>query len=155
MNKGFTIVELIAVIAILGLLAIIVTPTYDTVSDNIRKKNYESRKSEIKSQVISFIEKYAKDKVYDGSGETKYICFTPQFLIRNGIITSDSDIDEYIKDDYNGNKYKGNTTVYIKVYYDITKRKLYTITVDEPSFDTKDCSNNNENFEMIDNNIFN
>ena len=137
MNKGFTIVELIAVIAILGLLAVIVTPTYDTVSENIRKRNYESRKSEIKAQVLTFVENYAKDKVYDGSGTTQYICFTPQFLIKNGIISSDDNKKEYIKNDYSGEEYSGGSDSYIKVYYDSSKRKLYTITVDEqPDFET-------------------
>ena len=130
MNKGFTIIELIAVIAILGLLAVIVTPTYDTVSSNIRKRNYESRKSEIKAQVLYFVENYAKDKVYDGSGTTKYLCFTPDFLIKNGIITSDDNKDEYIKNDYTGEEYRGDDK-YIKVFYEISNRKLYAITKDE------------------------
>lgn len=148
MNKGFTIVELLSVIAILALLVIIVTPTYDSVSDNIRKKNYESRKSEIKSQTLSFVEKYAKDKVYDGSSHV--ICFTPAFLIQNGIISSDDSTEEYIKNDYTGEEYGKEESEkdkpYIKILYDIDKKKLYAITRDESDFDTDDktCSKTDE-----------
>ena len=138
MNKGFTIVELISVISLLGLLLIIVTPSYGNVSDNIRKKNYESRKSEIKTQVLSFVEKYAKDKVYEGNKDTNYICFTPKFLIQNGIITSDDNKDEYIKNDYTGQKYIND--VYLQILYDIDKKKLYSLTVDDSDFDKDKCN---------------
>ena len=155
MNKGFTIVELLAVIAILGILVIIVTPTYDTVNNNIRKMNYDSRKNEIKSQTISFIEKYAKDKVYDGTN-SNILCFTPAFLIQNGIISSDDEKEEYIKNDYTNEQYSGDENVYIKVLYEInkddmakSKLKLYAITIDETTengyidkqaFNKNDCT---------------
>ena len=135
MNKGFTIVELLSVIVILGLLIIIVTPTYDTVSDNIKLRNYNSRKTAIKSQVISFVEDYAKDLVYGSNNENKKICFTPKFLIQNGIITSDSNKDEYIKNDYNNAEYKNE--VYIKIEYNIEKFKLKATTIDEEKIE--DC----------------
>ena len=136
MNKGFTIVELLSVIAILALLVIIMTPAYDSVSNNIRKKSYDSRKSEIKADTISFIEKYAKDKVYDGNS-TKVICLSPQFLIRNGIITSDDEKEEYIKNDFTKELYTGEDT-YIKITYDVDKKKLYAITIDEIKSEIED-----------------
>ena len=40
------------------------------------------------------VEKYLKDEVYNGTN--KNICFTVNFLIQNGIISSDSETDEYI-----------------------------------------------------------
>ena len=39
-NKGFTLVEIIAVVAILGLLAIITTPAYETISNNIKTRRF-------------------------------------------------------------------------------------------------------------------
>lgn len=140
MNKGFTIVELLSVIVILGLLIIIVTPTYDTVSDNIKLKTYNSRKSEIKSQVISFVEDYAKDVVYNGNNKT--ICFTPEFLIRNGIITSDSNKEEYIKNDYTNEKYSGTTYAYIKVIYDENNYKLKAEIIDDEGINKTNFSSN-------------
>ena len=97
-NKGFTLVEIIAVIAILGLLAIITTPAYNSISTNIKKRNYESKKNTIESQTLSYVEKYLKDKVYDGNTTdaagnliSKKYCFSTGYLIQNGIITSDDE----------------------------------------------------------------
>ena len=146
MNKGFTIVELLSVIAILALLVIIMTPAYDTVNNNIRKRNYESRKSEIKSQTISFVEKYAKDKVYDGRGTSNCICFTPAFLIQNGIITSDDDKEEYIKNDFENTTYKGDSEPYIKILYSTEKKKLYAITIDEETEFNENTCNKTDTF---------
>lgn len=145
MNKGFTIVELLSVIAILALLVIIMTPAYDTVNNNIRKRNYESRKSEIKSQTISFVEKYAKDKVYDGTN-SNVICFTPAFLIQNGIITSDDDKEEYIKNDFENTTYKGDSEPYIKILYSTEKKKLYAITIDEETEFNENTCNKTDTF---------
>ena len=103
MNKGFTLVELIAVVVILGLLAIITTPAYDTISKNIKETNYKSKKNTIKKQTLSYVERYFKDKVYDGN-QVKYFCYTVEYLIENGIISSDDDEKEYIENIQTGEK---------------------------------------------------
>lgn len=130
MNKGFTLVELIAVIIILSLLIIITTPAYDSISNNIKTRNYESKKSTIKSQTLSYVEKYLKDKVYPG-GDTEYYCFTVEYLIQNGIISSDDDNDEYIENNVSNKKYR--TGIYVQVYYqtDGGKFKLVANTIDD------------------------
>ena len=131
MNKGFTLVELIAVIVILALLVIITTPAYDTVSTNIKTRNYESKKSSIKAQTLSYVEKYMKNDVYNGSSDKgKGICFTVDYLIQNGIISSDSDTEEYIKNDITGEEYK-NEKIFIKVAYDYINLKLIALTEGE------------------------
>ena len=38
-NKGFTLVEILAVLVILGILVGIATPIYFTVSNNVRKND--------------------------------------------------------------------------------------------------------------------
>lgn len=162
MNKGFTLVELIAVIVILALLVIITTPAYDSISNSIRTRNYESKKSTIKSETLKYVEKYLKDKVYDGdttnsiiklninnenkideSGAerktniSKALCFTPEYLIRSGIISSDDDKKEVIINDITNTSYSGKEDVdghdliYIKVYYNIESLKLDSIIIDE------------------------
>lgn len=140
MNKGFTLVELIAVIVILALLVIITTPAYDTVSTNIKTRNYESKKSSIKAQTLSYVEKYMKNDVYNGpSDKGKRICFTVDYLIQNGIISSDSDTNEYIQNDITGEKYNVGETpkkIYIQVFYDYEKLKLQAFTLDENKNDT-------------------
>jgi len=139
-NKGFTLVELIAVIAILGLLAIITTPAYDIVSKNIKTRNYESKKNVIKAHTIEYVENYLKDVTYNGT-DSKSLCFSPRFLIQNGIISSDDDKKEYIKNDVSGEKYQGENA-YIEISYDKNIRKLKSIFVDENNFSCGTCTSN-------------
>lgn len=121
MNKGFTLVELIAVVTILALLAVITTPAYETISKSVRENNYESKMESIKAQTLSYVEKYMKDKVYDGTKHN--YCFTAQFLIQNGIINSDDEREDYIKNDITDKKYKGADKL-VLVYYDTSSLKL-------------------------------
>ena len=145
MNKGFTLVELIAVVAILGLLAIITTPAYDTISKNIKHTNYESKKNTIKKQTLSYVEKYMKDKVYDGTNK-KYYCFTVEYLIQNGIISSDDEEEEYIENNSTGEKYEDNYE-YIKIYYDNEKLKLIALINGEDGYSDNNCTNCDNNSE--------
>lgn len=124
MNKGFTLVELIAVVLILALLAIITTPAYDSISTNVKTRNYESKKSSIKAQTLAYVERFMKNDIYSGpSDKGKKVCFTVNYLIQNGIISSDSDTGEYILNDITNKKFQG-TEKYIEIYYDETNLKL-------------------------------
>ncbi len=129
MNKGFTLVELIAVITILSLIAIITTPAYDNISNNIKTKNYESKKNTIKAHTLSYVEKYLKNEAYDGT-LSKTLCFSVNYLIRNGIISSDSETDEYIENNITGEKYRGDT-IFVKINYDTNNLKLIGIAKDD------------------------
>ena len=42
-NKGFTLVEVIMVVVILGIIIGIAVPSYIAVSNNIRSKNYDQK----------------------------------------------------------------------------------------------------------------
>jgi len=131
MNKrGFTLVELIAVISILALLVIITTPAYDNINKNIRTRNFNSKKSVIEKQTLEYVENYLKDMVYGGEANKKTICFSVRFLIQNGIITSDDEKEEFIVNEVTGEKYKGEDS-FISVSYDSDNRKLKTTFVDE------------------------
>lgn len=151
MNKGFTLIEIIAVIVILALLVIITTPAYNTISANIKKTNYESKKNTIKSETLSFVEKYLKDKVYSGaSDKNNRLCFTVDFLIKNGIVASDSETEEYILNDIDNKPYEGDN-VYLQVFYDYENLKLVALAEGESkeiagrtfSFDDDNvCTNN-------------
>ncbi len=154
MNKGFTLVELIAVVTILSLIAIITTPAYDSISNNIKTRNYESKKSTIKAHTLNYVEKYLKNEAYDGTNtdaKSKTLCFSVNYLIRNGIISSDSETDEYIENNVTGEKYRNE--IFIEVIYDTTNLKLVGIVKDDEeikdssgnkivqSFNPDDCTN--------------
>lgn len=131
-RKGFTLVELIAVITIMSLIAIITTPAYDSISKSIKTRNYESKKNTIKAHTLSYVEKYLKNEVYDGTStgtKSKTLCFSVNYLIRNGIISSDSETDEYIENNVTGEKYRNE--IFIKVIYDTTNLKLVGIVKDD------------------------
>lgn len=140
-RKGFTLVELIAVITIMSLIAIITTPAYDSISKSIKTRNYESKKNTIKAHTLSYVEKYLKNEVYDGTStgtKSKTLCFSVNYLIRNGIISSDSETDEYIENNVTGEKYRNE--IFIKVIYDTTNLKLVGIVKDDEEI--KDSSGN-------------
>ncbi len=63
-NKGFTIPELLAVIVILGILFTTATFSYNRISENVKKKTYDSKINLIKTKAID----YAND--YDITAET-------------------------------------------------------------------------------------
>ena len=44
-NEGFTLVEVIMVVVILGIIIGIAVPSYIAVSNNIRRKNYDQTAS--------------------------------------------------------------------------------------------------------------
>lgn len=137
MNKGFTLVELIAVVVILSLVAIITTPAYDSISNNIKTRNYDSKKSTIKAHTLNYVERYLKNETYDGTnGHT--LCFSVNYLIRNGIISSDSETEEYIENNVTGEKYKGDEIFVVKVYYDTSNLKLVGVFDGDEGFD-KTC----------------
>ena len=56
-NEGFTLVEVIMVVVILGIIIGIAVPSYIAVSNNIRRKNYDQKMDNIKSKALE----YAKD----------------------------------------------------------------------------------------------
>lgn len=138
-RKGFTLIELIAVITIMSLIAIITTPAYDSISKSIKTRNYESKKNTIKAHTLSYVEKYLKNEAYNGT-TSKILCFSVNYLIRNGIISSDNEKDEYIENNITGEKYV-NDEIFVKVQYNINKLKLVGYTLGDNDMPTT-CDKN-------------
>ena len=61
MKKGFTLVELLAVIVVLGLLMTIAIPAVLTVSNNVKKKSYETKIEMIENTAVSYGENNLKE----------------------------------------------------------------------------------------------
>ncbi len=53
-KKGFTLVELIGVVVILGIIIGIAVPSYIAVSNNIKEKNYNQKIDNIKSKALEY-----------------------------------------------------------------------------------------------------
>jgi len=142
MKKGFTIVELLASIAIMVLIIIISVPAYEGISKTIKEQNLNSKISMIERATESYINKYYKDKI-DITDEDKYLCYTIEFLISKNVISPDNKDDQGITDPLNG----GDLDGLIVANYDITNYKVnikYSKNID--GFDaTTDCDlTNNE-----------
>ena len=84
-KKGFTLVELLAVIVILAVLIGIAVPVYITVSKNIRENTYNSKKEQIALAAI----KYANENNVSSSME-----FTVTRLVVNNYYEAEKYIDE-------------------------------------------------------------
>ena len=79
MKKGFTLVELIAVVSIISLLLLIGIPSYLLVSNNIKQTMYESKVKEL----LSKGEEYAE--------ETNVFVFSVNTLLEEGKISADNE----------------------------------------------------------------
>lgn len=103
--KGFTLVELLAVIAIMGMLAVIMVPTISGVIEENKKNNSENLKNSIKSSARAYISDNRYEiKLGDSScnNNTRNITFigndyideskiTVELLVNKGYLKSNSD----------------------------------------------------------------
>ena len=53
-KKGFTLVEVIMMVVILGIIIGIAVPSYIAVSNNIKEKNYNQKMDNIKSKALEY-----------------------------------------------------------------------------------------------------
>ena len=83
-KKGFTLVEMIAVIAILAILILIAVPTYNVVSERIKQSSYETKIQNIISHAETFAE------------NTNNFVFDVGTLIEQGLLEADNESGEYL-----------------------------------------------------------
>ena len=78
-KKGFTIVELVIVIAVIAILAGVLIPTFATVVD---KANKSKAMQEAKNEYEAYLAEYAKD--LDGTQNLDVVSGKYYFEVRNG-----------------------------------------------------------------------
>lgn len=120
MKNGFTIVELLASIAIMSLIIIISVPAYEGISSTIKTSNRDSKLSMMEKSTLAFVNKYKKDEVYNGA--SKKICFSIHYLIERNVFSPDNSTDDGVTDPVNG----GDLIGYLKAEYDTIN---YEVTI--------------------------
>lgn len=78
-NKGFTFVELLSVIVVLGIIVLIATPVYNSVRSRLEKRNYENK--------IKLIEVAAAKYSEDTNIEVMYV----DDLVKDGYLEADNE----------------------------------------------------------------
>ena len=84
-NKGFTLIELIVVIAIIGILAAIVIPQFNNATTQAKEATVKSFATSLIAGVNS---KFAKDLLADVGGTPTYIPCNPVADIPNAVFSS-------------------------------------------------------------------
>ena len=123
-KKGFTLVELMAVIVILAIVIAIAIPTYNKIKSIIDIKNYENKKELIKIAATKFAE------------DTNITAIFVKELVENGYLEAD---------DEDGNVY-GLGRENINCYVILTEQKngmFYSEFINENYIDeNKECNYN-------------
>lgn len=124
MNKGFTLVELLAVLAIMSLVIIITAPAYNGISNTIKENSYNSKISMMEKSTKTFVNKYHKDKVYAGGDDgNKTLCLSIPYLISKNVFAEDEkDPDTGIGKVTNpkGGSFEG----YLKATYNLNEKEI-------------------------------
>ncbi len=98
-RKGFTLVEMMAVIAIIGILTLMVTPAIITIRNNILRNTLTSKLNVINSAAKDYAQKHIMDvpspvsSEFKGDNKSTTDCLTiyVRTLINNGYMLGDTD----------------------------------------------------------------
>lgn len=147
-NKGFTLVEMLATVVILGLIMIVALPLYSSVYNSIKATTYLNTLKTVKVAALDYgSNTYVKDSIKRLSyktDSTKYDwCKTVNImdLIKAGYIKSDSNKFEEITDVYTGYQI-GYNSLYDEKTVDVSTMSLCYCkdTLDIDAFLTKDLA---------------
>ena len=117
-KKGFTLMELLVCIALLGLIALIASISFISVNNNQKQKDYEN----IVENIISASKTYVglnKNNVKDNLKDLNTVDLPLTLLIENGLL------DEAIKDPRTKEKISHNNKVKVE-YNSATGEITYT-----------------------------
>lgn len=116
-KNGFTLVEILAVLVILGVLIALTIPAYTSIMIDVKRDNYNSKITEMEIAANKYGEKI-KDEVKDAGAS----CYEQQIssLVRRGYLLSESDYDDIILDPITNKAFPGVIkTCYCSQIYDI------------------------------------
>ena len=119
MKKGFTLVELLATIVILGIVILIAIPSYNVISNNIKRKQNENKISYIETQAG----KYVTESGLYSDIDQAYI--SVQTLLQAGYIDGDNKNGDKVLDAY------GNDITCYQIEVDFDKSKPEPKFIDE------------------------
>ena len=108
MKKGFTLVELLAVIVILAVIALIATPIVLNMVES-------SRKGASESSTLNFVDQVEKQIVAKSMNATNNINYDGMYNVENNIITKQEDNTVVVKIDIKGEQVDVNASNELKI----------------------------------------
>lgn len=125
-TRGFTLIELIMVITLLGIIALIAVPTVNTVINNSKDKAYDEQITLIRNAAKNYMSRNSMELPSQTSGSSK--CVSIQTLKNEGYLANKSienpkyrsgstDPDENFQVFNGGVKVSWNGTKYVYAYF--------------------------------------
>jgi len=90
-EKGFTLIELIASIVLLGIIALIVFPEVNNTINNSKEKAYNTQIESLINSTKSLAAKHTE--LLPDIGSDEIVCITPTILMNYGEIETDNIVD--------------------------------------------------------------
>ena len=107
MKRGFTLVELLAVMILLGVVSLIAIPSIGKILNRSREKARESTKNEL----IKAAKEYYADNIRELPDDGSHKCLSVSEIEENGYISNDDIVDPTTEEKLTG---------YVKIYFDNT-----------------------------------
>ena len=107
MKRGFTLVELLAVLILLGVVSLIAIPSIGKILNRSREKARESTKNEL----IKAAKNYYADNIRELPEDGSHKCLSVSEIEENGYISNDDIVDPTTEEKLTG---------YVKIYFDNT-----------------------------------
>lgn len=143
-SKGFTLVELLAVIVILGIIMAFTYPNVVSLIEKNKNDNYEQLKESIESAAKSYISDYRYEISVDGTSIKKVGSYEitdnkilVSYLVDDGKLTLDK--DGSIKDPRDNGKCLNFSSSYVIVTFDSVKRDYVFNNVEDSNLVFQNC----------------
>ena len=107
MKRGFTLVELLAVLILLGVISLIAIPSIGKILNRSREKARESTKNEL----IKAAKNYYADNIRELPDDGSHKCLSVSEIEESGYISNDDIVDPTTEEKLTG---------YVKIYFDNT-----------------------------------